>query len=519
MQAASRATVPGSERSLDPAHRRVGDVDAGQQIEVTVYVRGRAATDWADGDATRSPAERRVLSRAEWAEAHGAEDADLNAVVKFARNNGLDPVSVDSARRAVTVRGTVDAVAGAFEAGELGLFEHPSGVRYRGRQGPLTVPSELAGIVTGVFGIDDRPQAQPRIRFAVEPATSYSPMQVGQAYNFPPGATGVGERVGIIELGGGYDQTDLNMYFDGLGLTPPSVSSVSVDGATNSPGVDTNADGEVMLDIEVVGSVAPSASIVVYFAPNTDQGFLDAVSMAVHDTTNSPSIISISWGGPEESWTSQARSQMEQTLIAAGGVGVTVTSAAGDGGSSDGVDDGRQHVDFPASAPHALACGGTSLQASGSQITDETVWHDAEGATGGGVSIEFALPSYQAQAGVPDNVDTGSPGRGVPDVAGDADPETGYTIRVDGADQVIGGTSAVAPLWAGLVALLNESLGAPLGFAQPRLYSAAGFHDITSGSNGAYDAGTGWDACTGLGSPDGSALLSALHGSSDGAGG
>ncbi len=518
MQSAGRAIVPGSERSLDPGHRRVSDVDGGQQIEVTVYVRGRAAPDWVDEEAARSPDERRVLSREEWAGAHGADDADLNAVVEFARDNGLDPVSVDSARCVVILGGTVDAAAGAFEAGELGLFEHPSGVRYRGRQGHLTVPAGLDGLVTGVFGIDDRPQAQPRIRFAAEPARSYSPVQVGQAYNFPAGATGVGERVGIIELGGGYDTTDLTTYFDGLGLTPPSVSSVSVDGGTNAPGVDTNADGEVMLDIEVVGSIAPRASIVVYFAPNTDQGFLDAVSTAVHDTTNTPSVISISWGGPEDSWTSQARSQMEQTLTAAGGLGVTVTSAAGDGGSSDGLDDGQQHVDFPASAPHALACGGTSLQASGSQITDETVWNNADGATGGGVSVEFALPSYQAQAGVPDNVDTGGPGRGVPDVAGDADPDTGYTIRVDGADQVIGGTSAVAPLWAGLVALLNESLGSPLGFAQPRLYNAAGFHDITSGNNGAYDARAGWDPCTGLGSPDAPALLSALHSGSDNTG-
>jgi kumamolisin len=516
MQSAGRVIVAGSERSLDPAHRRVGDVDGGQQIDVTVYVRGPAASERGDQEGA-SPAQRRVLSHDAWIDAHRADSADLNAVLEFARDSGLDSVSVDSARGAVILRGTVDVVAGAFEANVRGLFEHPSGVQYRGRQGPLTVPTELDGLVTGVFGIDNRPQAQPRIRFATEPGTSYTPVQIGQAYNFPPGTTGEGESVGIIELGGGYDTTDLTTYFDGLSLTPPSVSSVSVDGGTNSPGVDTNADGEVMLDIEVVGSIAPSALIVVYFAPNTDQGFLDAVSMAVHDTTHSPSIISISWGGPEESWTSQARSQMEQTLTAAAGLGITVTSAAGDGGSSDGVDDGQQHVDFPASAPHALACGGTSLQTTGGKITDETVWNDAEGATGGGVSVEFALPSYQAQAGVPDNVDTGGPGRGVPDVAANADPETGYTIRVDGADQVIGGTSAVAPLWAGLVALLNQSLGSPLGFAQPRLYTAAGFHDITSGNNGAYDAGIGWDACSGLGSPDGSALLSALQGGSAGA--
>ncbi len=484
---------------------------------MTVYVRGRASLGWVDEEAAQSPARRRVVSREQWAGEHGAHDDDLAAVAEFARNHGLDPVSVDAARGAVRLRGSVDALAGAFEAGNLGMFEHPSGVHYRGREGWLTVPADLDGVVTGVFGIDNRPQAQPRIRFADHATTSYTPVEVARAYGFPAGATGAGETVGIIELGGGYQTADLTTYFQGLGLTPPKVTAVGVDGAGNSPGVDTNADGEVMLDIEVIGSIAPSASIVVYFAPNTDQGFIDAVSTAVHDATNKPSVVSISWGGPEDSWTAQARTQMEQILTAAGGLGATVTAAAGDSGSSDGVNDGRQHVDFPASAPHALACGGTSLKAANGQITGESVWNDAEGATGGGVSIEFALPTYQTPANVPVNVDTQNPGRGVPDVAGDADPQTGYTIRVDGADQTIGGTSAVAPLWAGLIALINQSLGSPLGFAQPRLYtSAPGFRDITSGNNGAYDANAGWDACTGLGSPDGAALLAALQGGSAG---
>jgi kumamolisin len=273
-----------------------------------------------------------------------------------------------------------------------------------------------------------------------------------------------------------------------------------------------------MLDIEVIGAVANGAAIAVYFAPNTDQGFIDAVSQAVHDTTHTPSVVSISWGGSEDSWTAQARTNMDQIMSDAGGMGVTVTVAAGDGGSADGATDGKQHVDFPASAPHALACGGTHLDASGTQITSETVWNtSATEGTGGGVSDTFTLPSYQSSAKVPGNVDTGKPGRGVPDVAADADPASGYAIRVDGADETIGGTSAVAPLWAGLTALLNQSLGAPLGFAHPRLYALLGstaFHDITSGSNGSYTAGPGWDACTGLGSPSGTALAKSLGSSS-----
>lgn len=207
---------------------------------------------------------------------------------------------------------------------------------------------------------------------------------------------------------------------------------------------------------------------------------------------------------------------MEQVLTEAAAAGVTVAVAAGDNGSTDGVTDGKQHVDFPSSAPHALGCGGTTLQISNGAATSEVVWNDlpSGGAGGGGISIEFAVPSYQTGVTMPDNVDTGSPGRGVPDVAGDADPQTGYTIFVDGNQESVGGTSAVAPLWAGLLALVNESLGQPVGFVQPRLYqasSAAGLHDITQGNNGAYTAGTGWDPCTGLGSPDGAALVTALR--------
>jgi kumamolisin len=520
MAAADRVTIPGSERQLDPDHTRVGDVDGTSEIELTVYLRPRAPVDWVDREAAHPPAQRRVLSREEFAGAHGASGEDVAAVRAFASETGLTVSGVDQARRAVSLRGTVDQAAQAFGAEELGLYKPTSGEAYRGRQGALTLPSGLDGVVTGVFGIDNRRQAHPRLRrrtAPAAPATSYTPVQVAQAYDFPPAFTGAGEAVGILELGGGFSTTDLATYFQSLNLTPPTVTAVSVDGASNSPGTDTNADGEVMLDIEVVGAVAPGASIAVYFAPNTDQGFIDGLSTAINDTTNKPSVISISWGQSEDSWTAQARAQMEQTLTDAAALGVTVTVAAGDNGSTDGVSDGQQHVDFPASAPHALACGGTSLQAANGQITSETVWNDGSGggATGGGVSDQFPVPSYQTAASVPDNVDTNAPGRGVPDVAGNADPETGYQILVDGKQETIGGTSAVAPLWAGLIARLNQSLGKPVGFLQPQLYpllGSAAFHDITGGNNGSYSAGPGWDACTGLGSPDGSALSTQLAG-------
>jgi kumamolisin len=515
--AADRVEVPGSEGQINPSHTRVSDIDPSAELDVTVYLRPRASLDWVDEQASLPLAQRRLPTRSEWAARYGADPADVAALTSFAQASGLEVKDVDLARRAVTLHGTVKAVAAAFEAQMEGMYSPGAGgSRYRGRSGNLTVPSELGAVVLGVFGIDDRPLVHAQIRFAAEPTTSYTPPQVAQAYSFPAGVTGQGETVGIIELGGGYATSDLQTYFEGLGLSAPSVTAVSVDGGKNSPGTDKDTDGEVMLDIEIVGSVAPGAAIAVYFTPNTDQGFIDAVSTAVHDTTHHPSVVSISWGESEDSWTAQARTQMEQILTEGAGLGVTVTVAAGDNGSTDGVSDGEQHVDFPASAPHALACGGTSLTASGADITSETVWNTSgDGSTGGGVSREFALPSYQANAKVPDNVNTGSPGRGVPDVCGDADPDTGYQIRVDGSDETVGGTSAVAPLWAGLIALLNHELGTPLGFAQPRLYELLGsgaFHDITSGNNGSYSASAGWDPCTGLGSPDGSALASQLTG-------
>ncbi len=518
MSDSDRVQVPGSERQLDPAHKRVGDIDTQSEIDLTVYVRPRAGLAWVDVEARRPATQRRLASRDQWAQKYGARSEDIEAVKAFAKKHKLKVTSVDPARRAVHLHGKLDAVKVAFEPELEGLYspgeDAPS---YRGRTGPLTIPAQLDGIVLAVLGIDDRPQSAKQLRIIATPdaaATSYTPPQIAEAYAFPTSATGRGETIGIIELGGGYQTSDLQTYFQGLSLSAPNVTAVAVDGGSNSPGTDTGADTEVMLDIEVAGAIAPDAAIVVYFAPNTDRGFIDAVSQAVHDTAHKPSVVSISWGGSEDSWTAQGRSQMEQILTEAGGLGVTVTVAAGDNGSTDSVTDGQQHVDFPASAPHALACGGTSLRASAAQISSETVWNTTgHGTTGGGVSRQFALPSYQSAAKVPANVDSGKPGRGVPDVSADADPQTGYKVRADGADQTVGGTSAVAPLWAGLIALLNQSAGAPLGFAQPRLYpllGSAAFRDITSGNNGAYSAGPGWDACTGLGSPDGSALAQQL---------
>ena len=285
-----------------------------------------------------------------------------------------------------------------------------------------------------------------------------------------------------------------------------SVTAVGVDGATNSPSGDPeSADGEVTLDIQVAGAVAPAAKIAVYFGQNTDQGFYDAISAAVHDKARKPSVISISWGMPEDRWTPQTMNAFNALFHDAATLGISVCAASGDNGSSDGDSDGADHVDFPASSPWVLGCGGTSLNALDGKIAGETVWNDGDmgGATGGGVSTHFSKPSYQASVNVPAPAASSSVGRGVPDVAGNADPSTGYVVLIGGQETVVGGTSAVAPLWAGLIALLNERIGKPVGWLNSKLYSklapAKALRDITVGNNGDYNASTGWDPCTGWG--------------------
>jgi kumamolisin len=353
---------------------------------------------------------------------------------------------------------------------------------------------------------------------------SFTPTQLAQLYDFPADSDGSGQCIALIELGGGYRKADLKAYFEKLGLPVPKVLTVRVDGGRNAPSGPDGADGEVMLDIEVAAAVAPKASIAVYFAPNTDKGFLDAITQALHDTVHKPSVISISWGNPEKNWSAQAMTSFDQAFQTAALLGVTICCAAGDAGSGDENPDGgerpdgRAHADFPGSSPNVLCCGGTRVVASGTQIQHETVWNDdpLRSATGGGVSDVFDLPAWQAEAGVPASANPGHRrGRGVPDVAGNADPATGYQVRVDGEEFGIGGTSAVAPLWAGLVALLNQRLGHPVGFLNPLLYGTlrgkGATRDITEGDNGAYRAGRGWDACTGWGSPVGTALLEALQ--------
>jgi len=511
----SLVPIPNSDHPAPRNCRHVGKTSATQQITITVLLKRAQPLDLAG-------LKGRHLSREEYLNAHGATQQAIDQVRTLAARHGLTLVHEDRAARRVWLRGTAQQLEQTFGI-DLQDYEHtappPAGRYFHAFTGAMSVPEPESAVIETVLGLDTRPIARPHIRwlnqivFAKPNATqaSFTPPQVAQAYDYPTAVNGTGQCIALIELGGGYEDSDIQTYFGQLGITPPTVVAVSVDGGTNSPGDPNGADGEVALDIQVAGSIAPGARIAVYFAPNTNQGFQDAISAAIHDTTNNPSAISISWGAPESSWDAASLESFDNSIQTAAALGITVTVASGDSGSSDGVSDGANHVDFPASSPHVLACGGTTLTVSDGIRSTETVWNDPPqggGATGGRVSSYFPVPSWQSGANVPPSDNGG--GRGVPDVAGDAAPETGYQILVDGQSAVVGGTSAVAPLWAALVALVNQQTGRSAGFLNPSLYSGgeSNFFDITSGSNGSYDAATGWDPCTGLGSPDGQKIAS-----------
>ncbi|WP_179412962.1 S53 family peptidase [Mucilaginibacter sp. E4BP6] len=473
-----------------------------QDENITVTIRLRRKKDL--------PTTGELLTREQYLNDYSSAQEDAEKVESFAHQNLLSTAEINLARRSIMLTGKLSDFETAFNI----KFQNQN--NYRTFSPDVQIPDELKDIIVGIFGLQNKPIARPMFQVAKKNGKSishaqapqaFTPDQLSKIYGFPQNVNGSGECIAIIELGGGFRTADIANYFKNLNITAPKVKAIAVDGGKNSPTTADGADGEVMLDIEVAGAVASGANIVVYFTPNTDQGFLDAITTAIHDTTNKPSVISISWGSAEVNWTQQAMDNFNEAFKTAASLGVSICIAAGDSGSSDGETDGKVHVDFPASSPYALACGGTSLTVTNNVITSEVVWHDSNtSASGGGVSSYFPLPDYQASANVPLEIDTQFKGRGVPDVAADADPDTGYKVLVDGQQLVIGGTSAVAPLMAGLIALLNQQNGKPSGFIHSQIYGTPNLcRDITSGNNKTtsagtgYTAGTGWDACSGLG--------------------
>lgn len=530
--------LPGSARQVRPGAKVLGAAGADEWIEITLKLRRKQPLP--------EPASRPgpVLSRAELEANYGASPADVEKVRTVLTGLGLTILSEDLSSSSVKAGGPVDIVEEVFGI-KLLHYAH-EGENYRGRRGNLHVPADLAGIIVGVFGLDTRrmvkmrprrkrPRSLELARRRAAARSWFFPAELATIYHFPDG-DGAGQTVGLLEFGGGYFEDDLVTFCQNANIQKiPVVRTVSVN---NTPTDQRDgAEGEVMLDVEVVGGVCPAATIVVYFSTFDENGWISALDTAVHDQEDPLTVISVSWGYAEDAqgaWSEGAIDAINDTLKAAALLGVTVCVAAGDDGSDDQVGDGHAHVDFPSSSPYVLAVGGTTLRKSKSGQLSEVTWKDGDGlrqdnggSTGGGVSVHFPRPDWQTvtiQSVNPGSID----GRVIPDVAADASANTGYWMVVDGQGGASGGTSASAPLWAALIMKINASLdkGRQVGYLTPLLYqqgkdgAALGqtcCRDITSGDNitasiGGYTAGKGYDAVTGWGVPDGAKLLDGLKG-------
>jgi hypothetical protein len=529
---AGYARLEKSERHAARSAKRVRAADANEVFSVSVRVRRRPdapplpdMNHWA---ATPVHA-RQYIARDQFADRYGADPADLEQVVGFADNAGLKVVESSVSRRTIVLSGTVKQMNAAFGL-DLGHYKSDH-EEYRGREGFIHVPAALQNIVEGVFGLDNRRMARRATNGGT--ITPLNPVQVAKLYGFPTSANGSGQTIGLLEFGGGYRTTDASDYFTtnkgiGPGFNAPALTAIGVDGVTNSPD-NSNSSAEVMLDISVAGAVAQGAKIAVYFAPFTEQGWVDIVTTAIQGVTKMPagwampSVISISWDWGEFeafgsfTWSQAAIDAVSQTFQEAAALGITVFVASGDNGSNCQVGDGKAHCYYPASDPWITCCGGTTIENVSGSSFKEIAWND-NGITGGGISDVFPLPAWQVGKGIPASVNPGGRvGRGIPDIAGYAN---GYNIVLNGATSPgWWGTSETAPLYAGLIAVINSAIGRPVGYLNPVLYrlGASVIADINDGGSNAvapapgYNAGAGWDACTGLGRLNGAALLAALQ--------
>jgi kumamolisin len=540
-----RTPLPGHRHVPLPGEKRSGGTDPGAELQVTLILRRRhPLPDLHSAPGDPSPRQRQHLSPGEFARKHGARKDDIARVSRFARRHQLELLEVAAHRRAVVLGGKAAAMEHAFGVRLLEV-EHPRG-NYRAAAGRLTVPRELAEIVRAVLGLNTRPCAKrPRVHYPNPIKPFWTVPEMARAYGFPATFSAAKQRIGLIELGGGYHEQDLQKFFTSLHRPMPAIHFVSVDGVGNSPAPphqmrqffdvldgncklsEVSADVlqaaqstmEVTMDIELAAALAPGAEIVVYMASNSEQGIYNAVSRAISGKEKLPCALSISWGEPETQLSRAYLKSLDELLRDAAMLGVAVCVSSGDQGAMNGSSGAKPGVNFPASSPHVLSCGGTMVQDSPGKQVRESAWncdlHGIRGATGGGVSQRFPVPRWQKKHGVP-LAPNGKRGRGVPDVAGPADPRRGCKIIAGGRCCPSAGTSAVAPLWAALVACLNATLGTRCGYITPLLYelaanSAPVLREITRGNNGFYHAGPGWNACTGLGSPKVESLIEALR--------
>lgn len=496
--------IPGTERTVWPGSHRVESLSSEADILVTAWLRPKPGGDL-DGERARTlgatpPSQRTYAERKTLARQTGADPADIELLRRYCESFGLR--IVDSRWRAVAISGQIERLVEAFGA-SVAIFEDESQRRFRHRSGALHVPSNIAAVIRGIFGLHQWPRSR-KLGSLQRHTTPLYGHDVATRYRFPD-ADGSGQTIGVIQLRGLFKPSDFDqcMRVQGLASAHPTIKRV--DGAAVAHEIATTKDLEAALDVQIIGSLAPGARIVVYEAPDDERGFLDAIAEALFDDENAPSVLSISYGWPEHLWTPVALGILDELFTVAALVGVSVFCSSGDNGAELDYD-GKPHVLAPASSPFAIACGATVLPSDSS--AQEQAWERS----GGGFSERFDVPPWQAVARAAASQNRVNPARGVPDVAAQQQP--GYYVVMDGIELAMGGTSAVAPVWSALTARLNERLGVPIGFFSPILYRESDqrfFVDITTGNNGRFQAGAGWDPCTGLGVPIGIAIEEALR--------
>ena len=468
-----------------------------------------------------------ILDHNEFVYQFGATDKNLQKVVEWANSNSLTVSEAHHGGAVVKIIGTAEQFNNLFSITLETITDNNR--TYYTHIGQLTIPTEISTVVESVFGLDNSltftfdAKRDPSLE-----ANSYSspfPNELAKGYNFPKDPAvgdneqGKGACVAILELGGGWTQANLTSTFGQIGWANPSISDVGIDGGVNDGGADTNSSGEVMLDIWCVGAVAPLAKQVIYFAPNTFQGFIDIITAVANDTNYNPSVLSISWGTTDSNWSSGQRTSFETALASCAVKGITVFVAAGDYGVRAISGGPTYTVQYPGTSPLVLCAGGTVVTLNSSYaITAEVPWGTSGGsfAGGGGVSSLYSVPSWQtgltSKTYPTPSTATTLTGRGIPDVSAHA---IGYSFYYGSANTYgsgFVGTSATAPLMAGMVARINQLSGQRIGFVNSKWYSnTSAFNDITTGDNHGgntvgYVGTAGWDAATGLGTPIGTAI-------------
>ena len=528
----THVVLSGSDRPRRRDAARLGDIDPAAAVEVTVTVRGPDLPQVTPG---------KSMTREELERVYSATPQDMDAVTSELGRYGLRVVDSAPSARSLRGTGTAEQMDAAFRA-NLGIYRHHDH-DYRGREGELEIPANLEGIITGVFGLDQRRVARrvpgiPPYQGSAESVAeaALSPADLEERYRFPTGE-GEGQTVAIAEFGGAYFANDLAVFCRQQGRPEPTVKQVGLGVpvlteeqvmamAPSQREQVLEEAGEVNMDVQIVAGLCPGADIVVYFTTFDQKGWVDLLNEIIKGAPAGPVAVSVSWGLAEDSsdFSASARRVIDHRLQAAALLGVTVCVSAGDDGSGDQMHDGKAHVNFPASSPHVLAVGGTQLD--GDQ---EVAWFQPPGdrahgggATGGGISSVFPRPSWQTvEVSAPEGA--GAPGRIVPDISALAGPPY-YQMVMLGKPAPNGGTSASAPLWAALIARSAAAATpqrAPV-FLAPLLYGAGPdghplgtsvCRDITAGDNPStppgwgFSAGPGFDAVSGWGVPDGPPLV------------